>query len=224
MFLLFNRSTQKRRIDIALYTFVERMKVSTVFVFMVITCLVSSLVMSFSLSKPSILLSRQSLSMSLAPSIETLQLALKTGAVDRAEVIKAAQELEKKKQKIPVEAIGGKWQLVFTNSQTPFESGFLIGGALNGYFASKEVITFCDENELITLNGSFFSRYQGPSAITSKNPLTVEYVFKHFKVGPIGQDGMAELDRAYQFIYADETMIVARVLPVGALALLKKVR
>ena len=54
--------------------------------------------------------------------------------------------------------------------------------------------------------------------------MTVEYVFKHFKVGPIGQDGMAELDRAYQFIYADETMIVARVLPVGALALLKKVR
>ena len=141
-------------------------------------------------------------------------------------MVKAVQTIERTyKAKPAIESsTKGKWQLVFTNNPNAFESGFLLGGFLDGYFGSKEEVVFCDKGK-ITLKGGLLSpgRYQGDSEFISSKPLTLEYIFKDFKVGLIGQDGMGQITRQYRFLYVDERMAVTRILPSGACAILKKV-
>jgi len=151
--------------------------------------------------------------------------AVLTKNVEKQEVVKALQKLEQSYKGKPVSetAIKGQWEFVFTNSNLAQEAGFLIGGYLAGYFPSPEVINFND-NGIITLKGGLFSRYQGESRIVLSKPLTLEYVFKDFKIGPIGQNGMAEILRGYQFIYVGDTngIAVSKILPSGAYAILKR--
>lgn len=154
-----------------------------------------------------------------------VEAAVQTRNIDKQEVVRALQMLERsyKDKPIPETAIKGQWELVFTNSALAQEAGFLLGGYLGGYFPTREVINFND-NGIITLKGGFLSRYQGESKIVSSRPLILEYVFKDFKIGPIGQDGMAQKVRGYQFIYIGDVngITVTRILPSGSYAILKR--
>mmetsp|Transcript_5919 Transcript_5919/g.6038 ORF Transcript_5919/g.6038 Transcript_5919/m.6038 type:complete len:208 (-) Transcript_5919:467-1090(-) len=158
----------------------------------------------------------------------TLKEAIRTKNVDRSEVIKAVQALETETKFAPTtaSAIAGKWEFIFTNSKTPQEAGFLLGGFLNGYFGTKEVVTFCDDNSEIShvvIGG--LGRYKGASKVVSmsNSPLVLDYVYQDFKVAGIGQNGMAMLERSYIFVYVGDDLAVTRILPSGACAVLKKV-
>ena len=162
---------------------------------------------------------------SIEAPLGVIEAAVQTRNIEKQEVVKALQTLERNYKDKPVAetAIKGRWEFIFTNSVLAQEAGFLFGGYLGGYFPTKEVITF-NENGIITLKGGLFSRFQGESTIVSSRPLTLEYVFQDFKIGPIGQDGMAKKLRGYQFIYVGDIngIAVSRILPSGAYAILKR--
>lgn len=161
--------------------------------------------------------------------LATLNEAIRTKNVDRAEVIKAVQALETEIKLAPttVSEIEGRWEFIFTNSKTSQEAGFLLGGFLNGYFGTKEVVTFLDDNnEIIHSVIGGLGRYKGESKVVSEkgSPLEIEYVYQDFKVAGIGQNGMGLLERGYKFVYVGEDLAVTRILPSGACAVLKKIK
>ena len=157
--------------------------------------------------------------------LDTIKLVVDKKNVERTDVIRAVQLLEHKgtTTNFSGEDMNGKWECVFTNAPNAFEGGFLVGGVINGYFVTKEVLEIDLSRSTIELQGPLWSRYKGSCNLTAdKNG--IEYQFKDFKVGPIGQDGMGILDRSYNFIHLDGSLAVARIGPTRALAILKKLR
>lgn len=111
-----------------------------------------------------------------------------------------------------------------------------MGGFFDGYFAIREVCDFYGFSLKSSLGG-----FIGPSKVSSKVPLVVEYENREFKLGPIGTMisshndilttlmyillNVAQLNisgvevppivRSYRFIHVDQTLAIARTSSGG---------
>ena len=150
--------------------------------------------------------------------LEILSAAADTREVDRKIVIDSINRLEKMNSKVNLDPklLEGKWELIFSSIPGGAANGFLIGGFFNGYFAIKEVIDFYAFTLTSPLGG-----FKGPSRIVSKSPLIIEYEYREFRIGPIGQEVPSNI-RNYKFIYLNKAIAIARISSGGA-TLLKKI-
>ena len=191
------------------------------FWYCVLACLVISALGVHSFDASAALRSRSRRSLAMTTPIGTVQLAVEKRNVERTEVIRALQEIERKAKtgSVREEDLNGRFDLVFTNAPNAFEGGFLVGGSINGYFGMKETLCIDLKKKIIILEGPLWSRYKGKC---SYNKGGIDYTFEDFKVGPIGQDGMGVIDRRYSFFSFQEGLALARIEPSGALAVLKK--
>ena len=150
--------------------------------------------------------------------LEILSAAANTREVDRKTVIDSINRLEKINSKINVDPklLEGRWELIFSSIPGGAANGFLIGGFFNGYFSIKEVIDFYAFTLTSPLGG-----FKGPSRVASKSPLIIEYEYREFRIGPIGQEVPSNI-RNYKFIYVNKDIAIARISSGGA-TLLKKI-
>lgn len=152
--------------------------------------------------------------------IEVLKSATLNRNIERVEVSKSVNKLEKlcSSKVVDAASVFGDWDVVFSSVPGGAENGFVLGGFFNGYFAIQETCSFSiGDFKLRSSLGGF----AGPSRISSAKPLVIEYEIKEFKLGFIAAEVPPNL-RSYCFIYVDKELAVARCLPSGAAALMKK--
>lgn len=152
--------------------------------------------------------------MKIEDDLGVLARAAETKDVERGDIISSFRRVEQQSTgDIDPSVLKGKWELIFSSIPGGAANGFVLGGFFNGYFAIKETVDFF----ALTLE-SPIGGFTGPSQVASTNPLVIEYEYKEFKFGPIGQEVPPNV-RSYTFVYVNDGLAIARIDTGGAVIL-----